>query len=357
MESIDLMRIVEAGIQAPSGENCQPWRFKIFENYIDLFNDPLSDQSLYNVNQGGSLVAHGTCLENMAIASESLGLICDIALFPSPQDKNYVARLNFKKGVATTHPLYASIPRRITNRKKYQTTPLSPSEKESLTNLVSSTDSQKNQVKFLEQSEAKEKLAEALSANERIVFENKNVHNFFFSHVRWTEKENNDVPNGFFVETLELDAKQRKGFGLFRNWRLLTIFNKLMGVSKMVARDNAKVYKASAAIGAIIGKDNSPVSLVTAGRTFERLWLEATRLGLQLQPITGLLFLSENLEMKDEQVFPDNQRRLMVDSRSAVYREFGLERGKILITFRIGTGEAASAHAARFPLEHFIISE
>ena len=41
----DIKKIIEAAVQAPSGENCQPWRFEILNNNIKLFNVPERDQS------------------------------------------------------------------------------------------------------------------------------------------------------------------------------------------------------------------------------------------------------------------------------------------------------------------------
>ena len=61
-----IRQILESGIQAPSGENSQPWRFKRERNgdveRVWLFNRPEADQSLYNYEQSGSYVAHGALL-------------------------------------------------------------------------------------------------------------------------------------------------------------------------------------------------------------------------------------------------------------------------------------------------------
>jgi len=43
-----IKKIIEAGIMAPSGENCQPWRFEVRGNKISIFNIPERDTSLYN---------------------------------------------------------------------------------------------------------------------------------------------------------------------------------------------------------------------------------------------------------------------------------------------------------------------
>ena len=52
----DIEDILGTAIRAPSGDNCQPWRFRIKENMIDLFNQPEADETPYNFRQLGSMV-------------------------------------------------------------------------------------------------------------------------------------------------------------------------------------------------------------------------------------------------------------------------------------------------------------
>lgn len=45
----DIKKILDAAVQAPSGENCQPWRFEIRDSEIRIFNISERDQSLFHV--------------------------------------------------------------------------------------------------------------------------------------------------------------------------------------------------------------------------------------------------------------------------------------------------------------------
>lgn len=62
----DIKKILEAAVQAPSGDNSQPWRFEIRDRdgEIRIFNIPERDKSLYNYGQMASCVAHGALIEN-----------------------------------------------------------------------------------------------------------------------------------------------------------------------------------------------------------------------------------------------------------------------------------------------------
>src|ERR1019366_8956249 len=90
-------RILEAGIRAPSGENSQPWRFKVEGERVLLFNRPEADQSLFNFHQNGSLVAHGALLANVKVAAAYFGCEAEIALFPDEAEENLIARIDFKE--------------------------------------------------------------------------------------------------------------------------------------------------------------------------------------------------------------------------------------------------------------------
>ncbi len=175
----------------------------------------------------------------------------------------------------------------------------------------------------------------------------------FFSHIRWNEEENKFSPNGFYVKTLEFAPPQLIGFKLFRHWPLLKLFN-LIGASKFVAKDNAKVYASSAAMGAIIIPSATPQNFVEAGRLMERVWLTATKLGLSIQPTTGVLFLMQNILAEETKNFSSDQVNMLKEAYQEVQELLSLTDGTVAMLFRIGRGGLPTARAARFPLEAFL---
>ena len=114
-----IQKILEYGCMAPSGDNSQPWRFKIDKRTVHIFNEPSSDESLYNFRQQASYVAHGALAENILIAAPPLGYSAQLAFFPEATNANYVARVTFEPAVSRGDPLFDAIPKRTTNRKLY----------------------------------------------------------------------------------------------------------------------------------------------------------------------------------------------------------------------------------------------
>lgn len=342
----EIEKILLAGLQAPSGENCQPWEFEVHDNSIEIYNVPERDQSLYNIEQKGSLVAHGALLENISIAASNFGFETAISLFPD-ENQNHVATVVIQKNDASKTSLYKYIPLRSTNRKSYKTEPLAENAVNQLRTLALEAGTN---LHWLQDPAKKQRVAEAASLNEQLIFQNKYLHTFFFNHIRWTEKENKEVSNGFFIDTLELKPEQRAMFKVLKFWNILKFLN-IFGFSNVIAKENAKTYANSASFGLITLRDRSTQSYVAAGRTLERVWLTATSLGLSIQPLTGVLFFSERLHAGQNKEFSPEQTSKIQNAYSTITNCFELGEEIPAILFRIGESDPSSARAARFSLE------
>ena len=90
MEDVTI-KILEEAIYAPSGENCQPWKFAVDGSNVHIFNVPEADASLYNFEQRGSYVAHGALIENIVIVALKYGYKASVKLFPIKEEPDLVA--------------------------------------------------------------------------------------------------------------------------------------------------------------------------------------------------------------------------------------------------------------------------
>ncbi|MFA5954338.1 MAG: nitroreductase [Patescibacteria group bacterium] len=348
-----MRQLITAATLAPSGENCQPWRFVINGNELQLFNVPERDDSLYNFRQRGSLVAHGALLENFTIAAKALGFNADIRLFPDAQNENLVAAIHLENAEPVADPLYAAITARSTNRKPYANESLTTSERESINAAGVSTSCR---FVLIEQKESISTWATAASANERVMFEHHGLHDFFFSHLNWTDAEEQERRHGFYIKTLELQPPQVIGMKIAKHWAVASVLNRL-GLSKQVAADNIKSNSAAAAIGGVVIHGERPQDFVEAGRIVERVWLTVTNLGLSLQPITGALFLAELVREGDASVFSPAHVALLQEVERTAEKLCGADSGeRVAMMFRIGRGEPPSGRSSRLRLEEFVTS-
>lgn len=340
-----IKKILDTAVCAPSGDNLQPWQFGIDKDQLYIFNVPEKDQSLFNFRQLGSYVGHGALIENIVIGAPQSGLKTNVNLFPNDIE-DLVATINFTANPSAKDELYEYISKRSTNRKPYKDQPLNSGEHSEL--LTPIRELGFGEIKLVEDKGKKFELAQILAINERMIMENKSVHDFLFQHIVWTQEEELEKRSGLYVKTLEISPSQEKGFKMAGNWVFVQFLNKF-GFSKKFASQNVNLYNSSAAIGAIVMPDNSNASFVLAGRAMQRLWLKATKLGLSIQPITAVLFLKQRVLGGATNELSSSQIDLIEKGYKRMSELFEISSKTICMVFRIGQADKPTANSSRLP--------
>lgn len=346
--SSDVERILEAGNTAPSGENCQPWRFVVREEVIEIHLLPERDKSAYSWGQRAAFLAAGAVIENMVVEASARKYRADVAYFPERGGEWHVADIVLHKDTSiAADPLAAYITRRITNRKPYAKQPLTNSERAALFAAAAQVGSK---LAFIEERRNIDRLGRVGSTNEQVMLANRALHNFFFSHVSWTKEEDERKKVGFYIKTLELPVPAEAMFKMFRHWPIMRILVAI-GFNRVVARQNGTTNAAAAGVGALMIEGVEPLDFVKVGRAMERLWLVAATHGLSFQPLTGVLFFKLKIEAGGDTIFSPDEKKLIMDAYRDASRICNAGGKHIAFMFRIGHGDAPSAHAVRFPLE------
>jgi nitroreductase len=343
--------ILDSAILAPSGDNSQPWRFAIHDNRIDVFNLPARDTSLFNYRQRASLVAHGALVENMLIASSALGYETKLAIFPDRANPNLVATIELEESAAGDEPLYPFITQRTTNRKLYKPLPLTDAQRQSLVNSSKAVGA--GEVRLVESEGEKRTVAKVIGLNDRLVFENRYLHAFLFDHIRWSDAEARQTKDGLDIKTLELAPPDALAFRLFKNYSLLQALN-LFGVSKLVGKNAEKLAMSASAICAITMSGSKADDYLAAGRVLQRVWLEATRLGLSFQIMTGITFLMQRVADGEIGLLSPEQVTLIGEARRRLTGAFNLTNETVMLMFRVGRNSSPSARSLRLPLESLV---
>ena len=347
----NVRKIIESALLAPSGENCQPWKFIIDGNEIVLVNLPERDQSLYSWGQRASYMANGAAIENLVIAASNFSYSAKVSLFPNPNDSNVVAKITLEPGSVTKDSLYEFLALRCTNRKPYKKMELSENQ---VAELNSSAKNPKVKLLFTVDENNKKTLGVAGSTNEQVMFSNEYLHQFFFSHINWTKEEDDKKKIGFFIDTLELPPPAKAGLRLFKNWKLTNFLNKL-GLNKMISKQNAAVNAKSSGFAILVISSKSPEDFVEAGRTLERLWLTVTKMNLSLQPLTGVLFFMYRILANDTGKFTKEHVRAIQKAYSNITKIFGVKNEEtVAFMCRIGDGGEPSARSSRFSFEEAV---
>jgi nitroreductase len=114
-------------VLAPSVHNTQPWRFCMGEDDVELSVD--ASRALPVVDPFGRelVISCGAALANLRIAVEIFGHAAEVTLFPDPERKSLLARLELGERAAAapeTMLLFHAIPYRRTNRKAFEEWPV-----------------------------------------------------------------------------------------------------------------------------------------------------------------------------------------------------------------------------------------
>ena len=337
--------LLNLAIMAPSGDNCQPWRFAVNGSQIDLYNDPAADTSYYNYLQRASLVSHGAVLENIAIAAPALGLKATFRFFPDEMNQQHVAQIVLEDAPPVANELQPFIAQRTTNRKMYagsllndaQVTQLTPDHADlpRVAAFVANTRSAVNA------------LSQVISLSDRLVFENRLLHDFLFEHIRWSDEEAASCRDGLDIKTLELNAMDTLGFKLLKSWSFASFACKF-GAAKAIAGNARKLANSASAVGLILGQ-GSPVSMsyLEGGRLMQRIWLQAARMGLSFHPMTGISFLMQRVAERQAAALSVQHVGLIQDAVRTIASVSQVANPPVIGIFRVGFADPPSARSLR----------
>ena len=343
------VKLIGAGVQAPSGDNSQPWKFLIKDGVLRIYSVPERDNPAYNLDQKGSLVAIGALIENISISASVFGYSVEVTSFPALEENNTIADLRLVSSDCKSDDLVSYINSRCTNRKPYNEEPI---KEEYLNEILHVGNNFPDaEFKFVQNSSEVTRLAQAASINERVVLENFLLHQYFFKHICWTDKEEEQKRAGLFLKTLEFDKPTNLFFHLFKNWYIMNLFNKI-GFARLVAATNAKIYSRSAAVGLISLKNDTKESYIQAGRQLQRIWLTVEKCGLSFQMITGILYFMHRIRAaKVDSFFTKKHSDAIMTANSTIVDIFKINNTTPVLMFRIGNGGRPSGNSSRLSPE------
>ncbi len=346
--------ILQAAVHAPSGDNCQPWRFRATPTCISLLMRPEVDGSLFNVAQYASLIACGAALENMHLAATRYGMEGQIAYYPEPDEPLRVADIHFQANGHQEDPLQRYIPDRHTNRSVYDGRAIAPEVKDALKaqcNPFTGID-----LELIEDRERRQKIAQLVWQADRIRLENRQLHAHFMRMVRFSVETALDRRDGLPLENLEAGQGGNMFLRLTRPWPVMNVCNHL-GASRLIARISHNAIVQASAVGLVKCRDHEPRSFLEGGRALQRIWLAATRAGLDFQPMTAITLFWLRWQLGAQSEFPAHQQHMLEAIWPAYESLLGDAQdpgqGHVML-FRIGYGRRITCRTLRRPIETFL---
>ena len=344
--------IIRAGIQAPSGDNCQPWIYKKKDSSIILELDSSADNSFFNLNQSASTISCGAAVENMVLAAQACGYDSKID-FSLKNDSELSVNLRLEKNINShKHLLYDSIWKRSANRKFFAETPVADGIWNTVTEAVSDLDG----VTLYRISERKqlESFSKAVFIADRVRAERKDLHEFLFKKIYFSQAKAAKSRDGFPLRNLEAGLLGNLFLKMLSKWPIAKILNSI-GASTGIAKIAEKGILRSGGVGLICADSYEPESILRAGRAFQRAWLTFTHYGIEFQPIAAPALFRMRVLQEGRGKFSLAHQKALESAWPIIEECFpGFANKKPILFFRIGFGKSIRYGTYRKSLASFI---
>ena len=112
-----LLQILTDAMRAPSGDNCQPWRFRWDGMQLDIFHERARGLHSLNRKNHASLLTLGCLLEGLEIAAQHAGYRCAVEV--QPNSAGPWSRVGFHPSQQAGAGLHNALLERATDRRLY----------------------------------------------------------------------------------------------------------------------------------------------------------------------------------------------------------------------------------------------
>ena len=271
---------------APSGDNAQPWRFRIIDaDTVAVHISDRSGQNLYEYRKAEpTLLSAGMLLESIRIAATAWerGTEWTYSNFDGASHEIVV---RFSRFDGPRDPLYPYLPLRSVDRRAYRSRPLRKSEIDALEHVLGTNLA----VAWYQGARRRWQWARLAARATAIRLQ---IPEAFSIHRKIIDWERAHSPDGIPAGTVGLD---RISLRLMRwamgNWSRMRLINRVGGVLSAEAQLDYLPGLCCAAFFTLtlLQGRREPEALLRAGQDIQRFWLTATRLGLAIQPNLAIL--------------------------------------------------------------------
>jgi hypothetical protein len=291
MENEAVSKAIEAVLDiarwAPSGDNAQPWMFRITGDREVEVLIRRTNPNIYEYRHGEpTLISAGALLENIEIAAPAFGLKARWRYAASADGIDRIIVFFDDDISLSVSELFRAIPTRSVDRRRFKKDALTSEQKQQLGEALN----QDMQVQWYDSLTDRRKIAglSALATNIRLTIpETFDVHR---SVVEWDRMESEDkIPSralGLDPLTLKLTRWS------MRKWSRTKLMNAL-GAPYLAALQMDVLPAFFCASYFVIRvkrrSGDAEVQALQAGQAIQRFWLTATKLDLVMQPCVAIL--------------------------------------------------------------------
>ena len=321
-----------AAVLASSPHNTQPWSFEVGPRHLDVLADLKRNLGAFNPFRRELYTGLGCAVENVVQAAAAAGQRATVSLLPDAQRPEHVAHVTWEPG-PVDRSLAEVIGRRHVNRGPYDGSPVSVERLQTL--RIAARPGVVRLVLVAAASQAGARFAAETREATQAINEDREMSE---TSERWMRHSWRDIQS------------HRDGLTL----AALTMSPALRTISMMLPSIGPATFKrgwlrateeglaTSPVYGLIVVRDlDDRLGQLEAGRVWQRLHLESTRIGLAAQPLNQWM----------ERV--DRERQLQGNAPSArgTTQVTGLSEGAPTFAFRLGVPVRSALPSPRRPVE------
>ncbi|MGI4749443.1 MAG: Rv1355c family protein [Janthinobacterium lividum] len=295
-EELQVEKIIDAAIAAPSAGNNQPWKWVFSRGILFLFHDKHKSWSWGDYFEMGAHMSLGTALENVHLQSTAMNLEDNITLFPIKEEPKLIASIYFNKieDVINQDVIKSAefIFKRNTNRKIESRQILDSNFFNTIKKNIANDEG--INLFYIEDEKKLNELADIIGECDKMRLLNELGHEEFYHEIRWTNDEAKAKRDGIELKAVDITQSDFAGFKIAKDWKaveLLSIWNQGNAFKKLSLKS---VKTASAIIVFTISEFNLE-NLVNAGRSIQKIWIATNQMNISIHPMLSPAFFFNRL--------------------------------------------------------------
>ncbi len=347
--------LIKAGIQAPSGDNAQPWKFSFDSDSIKIFLDDKADLSFFNVNQSASLISIGAAVENIKIAAKAHHLNTDITYRPEKDMPGCIVSIKLSYTNENSSILADHIWTRQTNRRLFDKKTIPPAICSILKESIEEFPGIK--LHFITDDPGKKQLGDMIYDIDKIRSEFRPLHEHLNKMIRYSPAEAKKKRDGLPLKNLEAGIAGETILKATKPWAVMNLANKA-GLGKLIAHVSRQGILNSGGAALITVPDLDTESFIKGGQALEKIWLTLTRKGIFLQPMTAVTLFHNRWQLEGGHSFLEKHRERLPfiwQQYHSLFPEVDFENQGQIMLFRMGYGKEIRVNTYRKPAESFLI--
>ena len=345
-------RMIEGGIRAPSGDNCQPWFFRFATpEQLVIHMLPARAHSFFDFHHGPSYLSVGAVIENIRTLAASYQLGTNLEYLGGTGD-HPAARMTFYPDPQAAVPgsVVNAIFARTVNRRAFFPWPISAQKVQPLlARPVAGT-----RVRVLRKRKEIGRWARLIYLAELIRYSHPVIHAELYSKLLFPEDLVKGQRVGLEVNRLGLGPGGQGLLRFLRPWSRVERLNR-WGLHRVLAGQSRFLALTSSALVVVSIPESTPADWMRAGEQVQRLWVVAHEHGLAVHPMTVAFYLDRRYQDEGLVNFCPGHQAKLEELRRRLSNEALQGIGAML--FRLGYAWPMTGTSIRMPIEAFVDEE